>query len=125
MKSTEFQFQDHIAWEDAGNGVKRQIYGYDDKIMLVKAKFEKGAVGALHEHYHSQVTYVESGVFEMTIGSEVKIIKAGDGYYVPPHILHGCVCLEPGMLIDVFSPYREDFLLSGNEVKANDATTPV
>ena len=108
--SSEFQFEQEIPWEDLKNGIKRQVYGYDDNIMLVKAKFEKGAVGALHEHPHVQVTYVESGVFEMTIGDQKKIIRKGDGYYVPPHVIHGCVCLEPGLLVDVFSPLREDFL---------------
>jgi quercetin dioxygenase-like cupin family protein len=110
MQSKEFQFEDEISWEDAGNGVQRQVYGYDDKIMLVKAKFVNGGVGPLHSHHHSQVTYVASGVFEMTIGDEKKIIRGGDGYYVPPHIIHGCVCLEEGMLVDAFSPHREDFL---------------
>ena len=110
MPSKKFQFEIETEWEDAAPGIKRQVYGYDDKIMLVKAKFEKNAVGALHEHHHSQVTYVDSGVFEMTIGDEKKTIRKGDGYYVPPHVLHGCVCLEPGMLIDVFSPLREDFI---------------
>lgn len=109
-QSSEFQFEQETPWEDLGNGIKRQVFGYDDKVMLVKAKFEKGAVGALHEHHHSQVTYVDSGAFEMTIGNEKKIIRKGDGYYVPPHTVHGCVCLEPGMLIDAFSPLREDFL---------------
>ena len=84
--------------------------GYDDKIMLVKAKFETGAVGQLHKHYHSQVTYVASGEFEMTIGDDVRIIKEGDSYYIPPHEMHGCVCRKPGILIDIFSPAREDFL---------------
>ena len=110
MQSGEFQFDNEVPWEDAGPGIQRQLYGYDDKIMLVKAKFEKGGVGALHSHYHSQVTYVDSGVFEMSIGEQKRIIRKGDGYYVPPDTMHGCVCLEPGMLIDVFSPSREDFL---------------
>jgi quercetin dioxygenase-like cupin family protein len=110
LQSNAFQFDHETHWQDLGNGIQRQLFGYDDKVMLVKIKFDKGAVGALHEHYHSQVTYVESGVFEMTIGSEKKIIKKGDGYYVTPHVMHGIVCLEPGMLIDVFSPYREDFI---------------
>ena len=110
LQSGLFQISDDVAWENPAPGITRQIFGYDDKIMLVKAKFDKEAVGAMHEHYHSQVTYVESGVFEMTIGEEKRIIKEGDGYYVPPHAWHGCVCLEPGVLIDVFSPHREDFL---------------
>ncbi|MDQ8003328.1 MAG: cupin domain-containing protein [Pedobacter sp.] len=110
MQSELFQIETETTWEDLGNGVQRKIYGHDDKIMLVKAKFEAGAIGPLHEHYHVQVTYVESGVFEMTIGDEKKIIRKGDGYYVPPHAVHGCVCVEPGILIDVFAPHREDFI---------------
>ena len=110
IQSSEFQFENDIPWEDVGNGIQRQIYGYDDQVMLVKAKFEKGGVGTLHQHPHSQVTYVESGVFEMTIGNDKKIIRKGDGYYVPPDTIHGCVCLEAGMLVDAFSPHREDFL---------------
>jgi quercetin dioxygenase-like cupin family protein len=106
----EFQFENDISWEDAGNGVQRQVFGYDERVMLVKARFEKGGIGAMHSHPHSQVTYVESGVFEMTIGTETKIIRKGDGYYVPPDVLHGCTCLEAGMLVDAFSPMREDFV---------------
>jgi quercetin dioxygenase-like cupin family protein len=110
LQSNLFQIEKDMPWEDLGNGIKRQLFGYDDKIMLVKVTFEAGAVGALHEHHHSQVTYVESGVFEMTIGENVKMMTKGDGYYVPPHEIHGIVCKEPGTLIDVFSPHREDFL---------------
>lgn len=110
LSSELFQFEKDIEWVVPGKGIQRQVFGYDDKIMLVKAKFESGAVGDLHEHPHSQVTYVESGVFEMTIGDEIRRIRQGDGYYVPPNVLHGCVCLEPGMLIDAFTPFREDFL---------------
>ena len=112
MDNKLFQIENDMPWEDLGNGIKRQIFGHDDKIMLVKAKFDKDAIGILHEHYHSQVTYVESGLFEMTIGDQKRLIRKGDGYYVPPHEIHGCVCLEPGLLIDVFSPHREDFIKS-------------
>jgi quercetin dioxygenase-like cupin family protein len=110
LQGTLFQFEDQTPWIDLGNGIQRQMYGYDDKVMMVKVKFEVGAVGQLHSHPHTQVTYVESGAFEMTIGDQKKIIKKGDGYYVPPQEVHGCVCVEAGVLIDVFSPHREDFL---------------
>ena len=91
-------------------GVVRQIMGYNDDIMVVKVKFEKGAVGAVHHHIHSQVTYVESGKFEFIINGVKKIVSAGDCLYKEPDAVHGCVCLEPGMLIDCFSPMRADFL---------------
>jgi len=106
----EYWIDTETPWEQVQEGLSRQIMGYDGKIMLVKAKFEKGAIGNLHKHYHSQVTYVESGEFEMTIGDDKRIIKGGDSFYIPPHVMHGCVCTSPGILIDVFSPAREDFL---------------
>lgn len=108
--SKEFLIGEEIEWETVADGVQRQIMGYDDKIMLVNVKFEKGGVGTMHEHHHSQVTYVVSGEFKMTIGEETRIIKGGDSFYIPPHVMHGTTCLEAGVLIDVFSPIREDFM---------------
>ncbi|TGV01808.1 cupin domain-containing protein [Flavivirga rizhaonensis] len=110
--SKEFLFGNKIEWETVGEGVQRQIMGYDNKIMLVNVKFEIGAIGAIHEHYHSQVTYVESGKFELTIGEQTKTVKGGDAFYIPPHVLHGVVCIEEGRLVDVFSPIREDFMIN-------------
>ena len=97
-------------WEDLGDGISRQLMGWDNKIMMVKVKFKKGAVGAEHKHPHVQTTYCVSGKFEFTIDGEGVIIEPGDGLYVAPDLLHGALCLEPGILIDVFSPAREDFL---------------
>lgn len=83
---------------------------WDDKLMVVKVQFEKGGVGTLHQHYHSQITHVESGIFEVEIAGEKKVLSGGDAFYIPPNVLHGAVCLEAGVLIDVFSPMREDFV---------------
>jgi len=99
-----------IPWEEVDKGMKRKIMAYDDKLMVVKVEFEKGGVGALHQHYHSQITHVESGRFEVQINGEKRILAAGDAFYIPPNAIHGAVCLEPGVLIDVFSPMREDFI---------------
>ena len=108
--SKEFLLGDEIPWEVVGEGVKRKIMGYDDTIMLVNVDFTKGGIGPMHEHYHAQVTYVVSGEFKMTIGEETKILKGGDCFYIAPYVMHGALCLESGVLIDVFSPIREDFM---------------
>ena len=111
IKATkEFFFKEEMEWEQVDPLLRRQIHGYDDKIMLVIADFKAGGVGQMHNHHHSQVTYVASGEFKMTIGDEVKILKGGDAFYIPPHVMHGCVCTKAGILLDVFSPHREDFL---------------
>jgi len=110
MQSAPFQFSAALPWEDLKNGLQRQLFGYDDKVMMLKIKFATGAAGSLHRHPHSQVTYIESGVFDMTIDNVTKRLSTGDGYYVQPGLEHGIVCIEAGMLVDVFSPHREDFL---------------
>ena len=63
-----------MPWENPGPGITRQIMAYDGQLMMVKVHFEKGAVGTLHEHYHSQATYVASGKFELTIGTEKRVL---------------------------------------------------
>lgn len=66
--SEAFQFEKELEWENPAPGIRRQMMGYDGQLMMVKVEFEKGAVGAMHQHYHSQATYVASGKFELAIG---------------------------------------------------------
>lgn len=105
-----FIVDSEMEYEAMGPGVKRKIMSYDERLMLVKVVFEKGSVGPLHQHYHTQITHIESGSFDVEIGGEHKILNGGDGFYIPPNVMHGVVCLEAGVLIDVFSPMREDFI---------------
>jgi len=96
--------------EDLGNGMKRQLMGYNQQILMAKVWFEQDAVGYVHSHHHAQVAYVESGEFEVQVGDTKKILKGGDCFFVEPNAEHGAICLKAGILIDVFSPCREDFL---------------
>lgn len=99
-----------LPWESVGEGVKRKIMTYDASLMMVKVAFETGGVGAVHQHVHTQMSYVESGTFAITIADETRIIRQGDVFYVPSNVWHGAVCQEAGMLVDVFTPMREDFV---------------
>jgi quercetin dioxygenase-like cupin family protein len=105
-----FVGSDGRAWEELGGGVSRQVMGYDAQLMMVRVRFEAGAVGAVHHHPHRQATYVESGCFRVELDGRVRVLRAGDGFFVPPEVEHGVVALEPGVLVDVFTPAREDFL---------------
>ncbi len=113
--SEKYIITKEMEWEELGGGVSRKMLGWDNQIMMVKVKFDKGAVGSPHHHFHTQATYCAKGKFEFHIDGEKKIINEGDGVYIEPNLVHGVTCLEEGMLIDVFAPVREDFL-SGNTV---------
>ncbi len=109
-KSKRFQIASQMEWEQASEGIRRQIMGYDGQLMIVKVEFSKGAVAAIHTHYHSQASFVVSGKYEVTIEGQSQIVGPGDGFYIEPDEVHGAVCLEAGVLIDTFSPHRADFL---------------
>ena len=91
-------------------GVERRILAYNGKLMTVEFSFKKGTTGDPHKHPHEQVGYIAKGSFEVTCGDEKKIISKGDSYYVPSNVIHGVLALEDGIIVDVFTPIREDFL---------------
>ena len=94
-----------------GENVTRQVLADHSDLMVVAFRFgAEGAVGDLHSHPHVQSTYVESGRFRFTLGEEEREVGAGDSFVIPSGLTHGCVCLEPGTLVDCFTPRRDDFL---------------
>ena len=94
-----------------GENVTRQVLSDHENLMVVAFRFaQTGAIGALHDHPHVQSTYVESGRFRFTLGNQEKDFGPGDSFVIPSGQTHGCVCLEPGKLVDCFTPRRDDFL---------------
>lgn len=105
-----FIYKSATTQEDLGNGVKRRVMAHGGRMMAVEVTFEKDAAGPLHHHPHEQLTYVLSGRFAFTIDGVTQEVGAGDTLYKAPNVVHGCVCLEAGTLLDTFTPQREDFL---------------
>ena len=96
--------------QELGGGVVRRILSHTPGMMVVEITFAEGGVGAVHTHLHLQSSYVKSGEFEYTVGEEKVVVREGDSLTFLPDEPHGCVCLKAGVLVDVFSPEREDFL---------------
>lgn len=99
-----------LEWDNVEPGIRRKIMSYSDESMLIKVAFEKGGVGAMHKHPHIQMSYIAGGVFEVTVGDDKRTLHEGDVYFIPSNVLHGVLCLEDGLLIDVFTPMREDLV---------------
>jgi quercetin dioxygenase-like cupin family protein len=109
-KNQKWVFYNTVEEEKAGDGVIRKVLAYCDELMCVENRFDAGAVGAMHSHPHTQITYVAEGRFRFTVGEEVKEVAKGDTLCKQNGISHGCVCLEKGVLVDFFTPMREDFV---------------
>ena len=96
--------------QPAGVNVTRKILGCGGSLMMVEVTFAKGAAGDPHRHPHEQVTYVAKGRFAFTLEGETKTLNPGDSVYIPANALHGTLALDDGVLVDVFTPIRDDFL---------------
>lgn len=101
-----------VAWTELGQGLRRKIVGHTPQLMSVLMQFDRGAVGTPHAHeLHDQIGFVVAGAFEVVVDGEVRILRAGDAFIAAHHVRHGVVALEHhSLLLDQFSPSREDFL---------------
>lgn len=88
-------------------GILLQQLGRAENINAVHWNFEDGAVLAKHHHPQEQFGFIIKGAFEVTIGDETQILKAGDAYFVPSNVPHGFVPIGETEAIDVFTPIRE------------------
>lgn len=108
-KNQVWIFNKEIEAEECAEGIERKILSFADELMCVENHFQKGAVGVLHKHPHTQITYVVSGQFEFEIDGVKKVVNPGDAMLKRDAVPHGCVCLREGILLDIFTPMREDF----------------
>ena len=90
--------------------LERRIMAYDEQLMLVEVHLQKGGVGALHTHPHHQVDYLVRGSVLFELEGKRYTMEAGDSVLIPPNAEHGATALEDSILLDIFSPMREDFL---------------
>jgi quercetin dioxygenase-like cupin family protein len=99
-----------IPVEKIADGIERQMI-WGERLMVCRLRFAPRVVTAVHSHPHEQITLVERGRVVFTVGDEQRIAAAGDVLHFPSQLRHGATMLdEEVVLIDIFSPIREDFL---------------
>ena len=99
-----------IPRETIAEGVVRQMI-YGATLMICRLTFAPGTVTTAHDHVHEQMTIVEKGRVRVVVGTEEKVFGPGDILLFPSGFWHGATMLdEEVVLVDIFSPIREDFL---------------
>ena len=107
----------HQVWDWSGvkpekiaEGIERQMI-HGDRLMVCRLRFAPGVVTPAHEHPHEQITIVEKGRARFVVGDEERVVTAGEVLLFPGGFWHGATILdEETVLLDIFSPVREDFL---------------
>ena len=114
----------HTDWprvpvERLEEGVERQMI-VGERVMVCRLRFAPRVVTPPHEHPHEQITLVERGRVLFTVGDEQRVAEAGDVLHFPSGSWHGATMLEEEVvLVDIFSPIREDFLNNGSSRNGN------
>jgi quercetin dioxygenase-like cupin family protein len=90
-------------------GLQRQVLAFNPNLMLVRHLMEKGWQGTRHSHPHDQLVYVIHGRIRFSGGASMFEAAEGDSFVVPGGVEHQASALEDSEVLDVFSPYREDY----------------
>lgn len=112
LSSAQHLNWDAIPVEHPAAGIERQMV-VGERIMIVRFRFEPLLVTPEHTHPHEQMSLVISGRVRFFIEGKERIASAGDVLHFPSNCRHGATMMdEEVVLIDIFSPIREDFLTS-------------
>ena len=90
-------------------GLWRRTLSYGQRLMVVQVTLEEGVVVPVHRHPHEQITYVIEGRLSMEVEGQTHVLGAGDSLLLPGDAEHGARAIEQTLVIDTFSPPREDY----------------
>lgn len=103
--------QNELKSFELAEGITSKILAHNHSLMMIENYFEHGAVAATHQHENEQSGYILSGCFEFIINDTVKILEQGDSFVVEKNVPHSCRALSSGVVLDIFTPLREDLLI--------------
>jgi quercetin dioxygenase-like cupin family protein len=92
-------------------GVRRKTMAEGERVMVCEISFDPGGYVPEHQHPHEQAGYVVRGELVLTVAGTPITLRPGDGYVVPSNTLHSARALTECVVIDVFSPPREEYRL--------------
>jgi quercetin dioxygenase-like cupin family protein len=100
----------HEAQKRSFLGVDFVLLSHGPESMVTKMLYKKGDNPPLHKHSNEQSGYVISGKYIITIDRIAYDLCPGDSYTIPRDVEHGIKVIEPGEVLDFFSPPRKDYL---------------
>jgi len=96
------------------DGLTRQVLAWSEKMMLVRHLMQAGWQGTRHSHPHEQMVYVVRGHLRVTCSESVFDVIEGGSFIVPGGVEHQASALQESEVLDIFTPFREDYVERGN-----------
>jgi unsaturated pyranuronate lyase len=91
-------------------GLIRRVLAYNDKLFLAEHEMVRGWVGTVHSHPNDQIVYVVHGHLRVTCQGKTFDVRTGGTFVVRGGVEHGASAIEESLVIDVFTPCREDYI---------------
>jgi len=91
-------------------GVSFDLLSVGKETMVTKMNYKSGDYVPSHNHRNEQSGYVLSGIYLLRVDDLDEILIKGDSYSIPANAEHSMEILEPGEIIDFFTPPRLDYL---------------
>ena len=79
-------------------------------LTIARLHLQKHAVVPEHSHVHEQIATVERGALKFFIEGREQMVKAGESLAIPSNVPHGVEAVEDTIVVDVFSPARQDWI---------------
>ncbi len=89
--------------------VGRQLVN-TETMTIARIRLFAGAVVPSHEHVHEQVATVLDGSLRFVVGDEERLVGVGESVVIPSGVPHSVEALTDSVVLDVFSPVRDDWL---------------
>jgi unsaturated pyranuronate lyase len=81
-----------------------------DRVTIAQFELKRGGVVPRHAHENEQVSHVLTGKLRFIINGEPVVVGAGELLQIPGGVAHEVEVLEDTLVIDVFSPVRQDWI---------------
>ena len=104
-------------WVDICPGIKRQTITTGATMYQMRAQLDAGSQLPVHQHPQEQIAHVISGRVRFKVGGQAREVGAGESLYLASNVPHGAETLEAAVVIDTFSPPRDDYLARDEEVR--------
>ncbi len=97
-------------WITMVPGIRRQTIASGAQMMQMRVRLDAGSHLPEHQHHHEQITHVISGRLRLLVAGVAHDLGAGQSISILGDTPHAVEVLEDTLVIDTFSPPREDLL---------------
>ena len=98
-----------VASEQMNADLSRQVI-HGQNVTIARLELRKGGAVPEHSHMNEQVSMVQTGAIKFVSNGREHIVRAGECLTIPPNVPHSVNVLEDSVVVDVFSPAREDWI---------------